>query len=161
MGVLADCGYRVVVAPDAPAALKMLDAEPDVDLLFTDVVLPPGMNGRELADEASRRRPGLKVLFTTGYSRNAIVHNGRLDPGVNLIGKPFTQPSLPPKYDICSTALRKATARTLTLDSAVRPERRGLGRVFSSLYRRARYRGPVQPNRDRRRGGSQRARELR
>jgi DNA-binding response OmpR family regulator len=58
--------------------------------LFTDVVMPGGMNGRQLADEAVRRRPGLKVLFTTGYTRNAIVHHGRLDPGVDMIGKPFT-----------------------------------------------------------------------
>ena len=61
-----------------------------IDLLFTDVVMPGGMNGRELADEAMRRRPGLKVLFTTGYTRNAIVHHGRLDPGLDMIGKPFT-----------------------------------------------------------------------
>jgi CheY-like chemotaxis protein len=60
-----------------------------VDLLFTDVVLP-GMSGRILADEARKLRPGLKVLFTTGYSRNAIVHQGRLEPGVSLISKPFT-----------------------------------------------------------------------
>ena len=67
----------------------MLDAHPEVDLLFTDVVMPD-MNGRQLADEARRRKPALKVLFTTGYTRNAIVHNGVLDPGVQLISKPFT-----------------------------------------------------------------------
>ena len=60
-----------------------------MDLLFTDVVLP-GLNGRELADHALKLRPDLKVLFTTGYTRNAIVHNGRLDDGVSLITKPFT-----------------------------------------------------------------------
>ena len=59
-------------------------------LLLTDVGLPGGMNGRQLADEATRRRPGLRVLFTTGYARNAIVHHGRLDPGVELITKPFS-----------------------------------------------------------------------
>jgi DNA-binding response OmpR family regulator len=52
--------------------------------------MPGGLNGRQLADEAVRRRPGLKVLFTTGYTRNAIVHHGRLDPGVQMIGKPFS-----------------------------------------------------------------------
>jgi CheY-like chemotaxis protein len=67
-----------------------LQAAQDVDLLFTDVVLPGGMDGRVLADEAMRRRPDIKVLFTTGYTRNAIVHNGRLDPGVSLISKPFS-----------------------------------------------------------------------
>ena len=60
-----------------------------IDLLFTDVVLP-GKSGRVLADMASELRPGLKILFTTGYSRNAIVHQGRLDAGVQLITKPFT-----------------------------------------------------------------------
>jgi DNA-binding NtrC family response regulator len=67
----------------------MLDAHTEIALLFTDVVMPE-VNGRKLADEACRRRPGLKVLFTTGYTRNAVVHNGVLDPGVHLIGKPFT-----------------------------------------------------------------------
>ena len=71
------------------AALRLLEAHPEVALLFTDVIMPE-VNGRKLADEALRRRPGLKVLFTTGYSRNAIIHNGVLKPGVQLIGKPFT-----------------------------------------------------------------------
>ena len=61
----------------------MLDGHPDVALLFTDIVMPD-MNGRKLADEALSRRPDLKVLFTTGYTRNAVVHNGVLDPGVQL-----------------------------------------------------------------------------
>src|SRR3712207_6684917 len=87
---LRDLGYRVLEADGAHAALRLLDAHgADVDLLFTDVVMPD-MNGRRLAEEAMRRRPGLKVLFTTGYSRNAIIHNGVLDAGVQLIGKPFT-----------------------------------------------------------------------
>ena len=59
--------------------------------------MPGGMNGRQLADEATRRRPGLKVLFTTGYTRNAIVHHGRLDAGVEMIGKPFTYSELSAK----------------------------------------------------------------
>ena len=88
--ILTELGYRVLAAHDGPSALAVLDSEPDVDLLFTDVVMPGGMNGRQLADEAVRRRPGLKVLFTTGYTRNAIVHHGRLDAGVQMIGKPFS-----------------------------------------------------------------------
>jgi CheY-like chemotaxis protein len=68
----------------------VLEREPSVQLLFTDVGLPGGMDGRQLAETALRRRPGLKVLFTTGYARNAIVHHGRLDPGVELLSKPFT-----------------------------------------------------------------------
>jgi PAS domain S-box-containing protein len=89
--VLGDLGYRVLVAPDARTALDVLEREPKVDLLFTDVGLPNGVNGRQLADEAHRRRPDLKVLFTTGYARNAIIHHGRLDPGVELLVKPFSQ----------------------------------------------------------------------
>ena len=67
---------------------------PEIGVLFTDVGLPGGMNGRQLAEEARKRRPTLKVLFTTGYARNAIVHDGRLDPGVELLPKPFTQAAL-------------------------------------------------------------------
>ncbi len=90
VSVLTELGYRVYEAGSGPVALELLDRAPHVDLLFTDVVLPEGMDGRRLADEALRRKPHLKVLFTTGYSRNAIVHNGRLDAGVQLVAKPFT-----------------------------------------------------------------------
>ena len=86
---LTELGYHVFSADSAAAALRILEAEPSISLLFTDVVMPE-TNGRKLADEACRRWPNLRVLFTTGYSRNAVVHNGVLDPGVNLIGKPFT-----------------------------------------------------------------------
>ncbi len=88
--MLRELGYHVFDAPDARTGLRALDAHREIALLFTDVGLPGGMNGRQLADEALRRRPALKVLFTSGYARNAIVHNGRLDPGVQLITKPFT-----------------------------------------------------------------------
>ena len=87
--IMAELGYRVLQAHDGPSALQVLEKN-QVELLFTDVVMPGGMNGRQLADEAVRRHPGLKVLFTTGYTRNAIVHHGRLDPGVQMIGKPFS-----------------------------------------------------------------------
>lgn len=87
--VLKELGYRVLEAAEAEAALAILRSPARVDLLFTDVVLP-GKSGRVLADAAATLRPGLKVLFTTGYSRNAIVHHGRLDAGVQLITKPFT-----------------------------------------------------------------------
>jgi PAS domain S-box-containing protein len=86
---LTELGYRVLEADGAASALRLLDAHPEIALLFTDIVMPE-VNGRKLADEALKRRPGLKVLFTTGYTRNAVVHNGVLDPGVQLIGKPFT-----------------------------------------------------------------------
>jgi signal transduction histidine kinase/ActR/RegA family two-component response regulator len=86
---LGELGYHVLEADGAAAALRLLEAHPEITLLFTDVVMPD-LNGRKLADEALQRRPDLKVLFTTGYTRNAVVHNGVLDPGVELIGKPFT-----------------------------------------------------------------------
>jgi CheY-like chemotaxis protein len=88
--MLRELGYTVLAATDAPSALRTLDAHREIVLLFTDVGLPGGMNGRQLADEALRRRGRLKVLFTSGYARNAIVHHGRLDPGVELLSKPFT-----------------------------------------------------------------------
>jgi PAS domain S-box-containing protein len=92
--VLSELGYRIVAVGDGAEAVKVLEAGGQVDLLFTDVILPGGMDGRRLADAATALRPGLKVLFTTGYSRNAIVHNGRLDAGVHLISKPFTSSAL-------------------------------------------------------------------
>jgi CheY-like chemotaxis protein len=94
---LNELGYRVLEARDAPGALKRVETESDIDLLFTDVVLPGGMNGRALAEEVVRRSPQTVVLFTTGYARNAIVHQGRLDPRVNLIGKPFSYTQLADK----------------------------------------------------------------
>jgi CheY-like chemotaxis protein len=96
-GILRELGYNVLEAPLAMVGLQLLDRHPEIGLLFTDVGLPGGMNGRQLADEARRRRPDLKVLFTTGYARNAIVHDGRLDPGVALITKPFTYSALAAK----------------------------------------------------------------
>jgi PAS domain S-box-containing protein len=88
--ILRELGYRVLEAASGAEALEILDKDDQVDLLFSDVVMPGGINGRQLADEAIRRRPGLKVLFTTGYTRNAIVHHGRLDPDIHLISKPFS-----------------------------------------------------------------------
>jgi CheY-like chemotaxis protein len=94
---LQDLDYRVREASDGAAALALFDSDPfPVDLLLTDIVMP-GMNGRQLADELHKREPGLKVLFMTGYSRNAIVHQGRLDPGVSLLQKPLTQVMLAEK----------------------------------------------------------------
>jgi PAS domain S-box-containing protein len=87
--ILHELGYQVVEADGAESALAVLRSDARIDLLFTDVVLPD-KSGRVIADEARVLRPELKVLFTTGYSRNAIVHHGRLDAGVNLLPKPFT-----------------------------------------------------------------------
>jgi signal transduction histidine kinase/ActR/RegA family two-component response regulator len=93
---LITLGYRVLEADGASAALRILDTHPDIALLFTDVVMPE-VNGAKLAEEALLRRPGLRVLFTTGYTRNAVVHNGVLDAAVHLIGKPFTLEQLATK----------------------------------------------------------------
>ncbi len=88
---LEGLGYKVLVGRDGVEGLALLREAERVDVLFTDVVLPGGMNGRRLADEAVRLRPRLPILYTTGYTRNAIVHDGRLDPDVQLISKPYTQ----------------------------------------------------------------------
>lgn len=88
--MLAELGYRVVMAADGASALLLIGEHPEIKLLFTDVGLPGGMNGKQLADAARATRPDLHVLFTTGYARNAIVHQGRLDPGIHLLSKPFT-----------------------------------------------------------------------
>jgi PAS domain S-box-containing protein len=87
---LRELGYRVIEAHDGPSALRLLERQPRVDLLFTDVVLPGGLTGAQVAAQARTLRPALRVLFTTGYARNAIVHQGRLDKGVQLIVKPFS-----------------------------------------------------------------------
>jgi CheY-like chemotaxis protein len=87
--MLRELGYTVIAVDSAAAALRVLAKRPDLTLLFTDVVMPD-MNGRKLAEEAQRRKPDLKVLYTSGYTRNAIVHNGVLDTSVQLISKPFT-----------------------------------------------------------------------
>ncbi len=93
---LHELGYTVFDCENAANALAILDREPDIKLLFTDVVMPD-VNGKKLADEAVRRRPGLKVLFTTGYTPNAVVHGGVLDQGVDLISKPYTLDQLAAK----------------------------------------------------------------
>ncbi len=87
---LQELGYRVLEADNGAAALAVLDGDQQIDLLLTDVVMPGGVNGRQLADQAARRRPGLKVLFMTGYAPNAIVDHGRMDEQAPLIGKPFS-----------------------------------------------------------------------
>jgi signal transduction histidine kinase len=82
-------GYDTLAANNAAEALAIINGPERVDLLFTDVIMPGGMNGRQLATEAQTRRPGLKILYTSGYTENAIVHHGRLDAGVLLLPKPY------------------------------------------------------------------------
>jgi CheY-like chemotaxis protein len=90
-------GYRTVAAVDGPSALEALERIGKVDLLFTDVVLPRGMNGAALAKAAQQRQSGLRVLYMSGYTRNAILHNGQLDEGVQLLTKPFRKAELAQK----------------------------------------------------------------
>lgn len=89
-------GYTVIHASNAASALKKLEVHPETALLFSDIVMPE-MNGRQLAIEATNRRPDLKILYTTGFTRNAIIHNGKLDAGVHFIAKPFTYEQLAAK----------------------------------------------------------------
>jgi CheY-like chemotaxis protein len=93
---LSGLGYRVTEARDGASALEVLRSPEQVDLLFTDVGLP-GQNGRRLAEQARQVRPGLRVLYTTGYTRNAIVHQGILDADVLLLSKPYTLDALAEK----------------------------------------------------------------
>jgi signal transduction histidine kinase len=94
---LRDLGYRVLAAGDGHAALRVLAREAGIAVLFTDIGLPGGMNGRQLVDAARLLRPDLKVVYTTGYARNAIVHGGVLDPGTQLLPKPFSFAALASK----------------------------------------------------------------
>ena len=91
---LGGLGYDVLEADDGPSVLSLLDGMPDIDLLFSDVVLPGGMNGRQIAEEIRKRRPRIKALFTSGYAESAIVHHGQLDEGIELLTKPFTREAL-------------------------------------------------------------------
>ncbi|WP_372396477.1 response regulator [Azospirillum sp. HJ39] len=91
VALLADLDYRVLQARDAQSALAILESGVPIDLLFTDVVMPGPLRSPELARKAQERLPNLAVLFTSGYTQNAIVHGGRLDPGVELLSKPYTR----------------------------------------------------------------------
>jgi signal transduction histidine kinase len=91
---LRSLGYRVLDADCGASALQIVERREDIELLFTDVVMPGGMSGRALADAARRLRPGLRVLYTSGYTENAIVHHGRLDAGVMLLAKPYRRAEL-------------------------------------------------------------------
>jgi nitrogen-specific signal transduction histidine kinase len=100
-------GYQVLEATSGAEALRFIERGDGIDLLFTDIVMPGGMSGRELADAATARRPGLRVLFTSGYTDDAIVHHGRLDPGVQLLPKPY-------RRDELARAVRQALERPVS-----------------------------------------------
>jgi CheY-like chemotaxis protein len=101
---LVALGYTVIAAADGASALDVIGRRNDIDLLFTDVVMPGGINGKQLADAALKMRPTLKVIFCSGYSEDSIVHDGRLDPGVHLLQKPFRRADLAAKLRVVLSA---------------------------------------------------------
>ncbi|MBR1172154.1 ATP-binding protein [Bradyrhizobium liaoningense] len=94
---LGGLGYRTLAASDGASALALVDQGARFDLLFTDIIMPGGMNGHELAEAVRLRRPGVRVLYTSGYTDNTIVHEGHLDPGVALLFKPYRKAELSQK----------------------------------------------------------------
>jgi PAS domain S-box-containing protein len=113
IAMLTELGYRVVKARDAAAALVVLDSGIPIDLIFTDVMMPGALRSPELARKAKARLPNVAVLFTSGYTQNAIVHGGRLDPGVELLAKPYTRDALARKvrHVLANQAQRRAAVR--------------------------------------------------
>jgi nitrogen-specific signal transduction histidine kinase/ActR/RegA family two-component response regulator len=116
---LQSLGYRTIAAADSREALAQVENGEPFDLLFTDVVMPGGMSGRELADAVAKRRPGTPVLYTSGYTDNAIVHHGRLDAGVLLLTKPYRKPQL---AQMVRLALEGKTASTVSAQPAPLPQ---------------------------------------
>lgn len=110
---LRELGYRVFEAIDATSALQILEREADIRLLFTDLGLPGGVDGRALAERAQKIRPSIRVVITTAYAASALIHDGRLDPGVDLLPKPFTFPVL-------AARIRGALDRNSSHDGALR-----------------------------------------
>ena len=92
--VLEDLGYSAIEAADGVSGLRVLESDVRIDLLITDVGLPGGINGRQIADAAREKRPDLKVLFVTGYAENAAISNGQLEPGMHVLTKPFAMETL-------------------------------------------------------------------
>lgn len=113
IGLLGELGYRVLQAPEAVAALDIVKSGMPIDLLFTDVVMPGPLRSPELARQAREHLPDLAVLFTSGYTENAIVHGGRLDAGVELLGKPYTRTAMARKirHVLANQQQRKLAAR--------------------------------------------------
>jgi PAS domain S-box-containing protein len=125
---LRELGFTVLEAHDGPSALRALQQHPEVHLLFTDVGLP-GINGRQLVEEARRIRPDLRVLFTSGYARGAIVHQGRVDAGVQLLNKPFSRTQLATRV---REALDSQSAQIQSSQSILIVEDEALVRMYLS-----------------------------
>jgi CheY-like chemotaxis protein len=94
VGQIQSLGYATLAAVNAKEAMAIINGPERVDLLFTDMIMPGSMNGRQLAEAALQRRASLKVLFTSGYSNEAIIHHGHLDAGVLLLAKPYRKSEL-------------------------------------------------------------------
>ena len=114
--MLQDLGYRVRAAANGADALRLVAEHDDFRLLFTDIGLPGGLNGRQLAEKAHELRPGLLVLYTTGYARNAVVHQGVLDHGVELLVKPFNYAGLATRIKHLDREHRRLIAVAKTVD---------------------------------------------
>ena len=130
--LLSELGYRVLQAADADSALAIINSGLPIDLLFTDVVMPGSLKSPELAQQARARLPEIAVLFTSGYTENAIVHGGRLDPNVDLLGKPYTGDALARKirHVLANQALRQFAGRKKELAAQGAVERQRPLRVL-------------------------------
>ena len=105
--MLQELGYKVFLASDGKQALQQLEKEPDIDLLISDVVMPGGINGYELAEQAVAKYPELKVLLTSGYTEKAVAHNGQARFNANLISKPYTQADLTRRIRECLSEVKQ------------------------------------------------------
>ncbi|MDE1995646.1 MAG: response regulator [Rhizobiaceae bacterium] len=122
--LLGDLGYRVLKAKDAASALTIIESGVPIDLLFTDVVMPGPLKSAELARQARVRMPGLAVLFTSGYTENSIVHGGRLDPGLDLLSKPYSREALARKIRAVLSERKPRQETTMTMSTtAAAPEK--------------------------------------
>jgi PAS domain S-box-containing protein len=128
--ILGQLGYRVLTAPDAASALTVIQSGMPIDLLFTDVVMPGTLRSPELARLARLKLPAIAVLFTSGYTENSIVHGGRLDPGVELLGKPYTREALARRIRKVLDARQSAAPRALPVS---RPGGTGPSRPATAL----------------------------
>lgn len=122
VNTLVDLGYKVLQATNAQDALTLLVGDQHIDLLFTDVVMPGKINGHQLAEEMRKNRPELPVLFTSGYVHDSIVHDGRLDEGVQLLGKPYTQSALQQKIREVLGSEGIQTCQSSSLSPPVSPQ---------------------------------------
>jgi CheY-like chemotaxis protein len=123
--MLTDLGYRVQRAENAEAALKLLESGATVDLLFTDVVMPGAISTREMAKRAQEMHPGIRILYTSGYTQNAIVHNGRLDDDAFLLSKPYRKDELARKLRSVFAGTARGPLQAEPPASAPPAERRG------------------------------------